>query len=86
MAEYGPDEAPTPLTNLADVGRALAKTLRRLETGSIPPQHGAVMVTGYRVLAGIYQDRRDNKSWVRVNELWRQAKDETGLRPETAGH
>lgn len=53
---YGSDEAPTPLRTFADVRRALAKTLRRLERGSVETNVAAVLVNGYGSLAKMLRE------------------------------
>lgn len=53
---YGSDEAPTPLQTFADVRRAIARTLRRLEKGSIDRGDGQVLINGYGTLANLIRE------------------------------
>ncbi len=53
---YGPDESSTPLETFADCRRALARTLRRLEKGSISRADGQVLINGYGCLANLIRD------------------------------
>lgn len=48
---FGDDESPTPLATRADVRRALAKHLRRLQKGTVPHDLGQVLITGYATIA-----------------------------------
>lgn len=69
---YGPDEAPTPLATLGDVQRALAKTIRRIESGAIGHQTGQVLINGLGTLAKVKQDARDSLWTKRAAVLWEE--------------
>jgi hypothetical protein len=67
---FGEDEAPTPLACLGDVQRALAKTLRKIERGTVKHDVGQVLINGYGTLAKLMQDARDSRWLPRVKEMW----------------
>lgn len=67
---FGENEAPTPLGTLGDVQRALAKTLRRIEKGSVDHSTGQVLINGYGTLAKVMQDARDSMWTKRARVMW----------------
>lgn len=69
---FGGGEAPTPLATLGDVQRALAKTLRRIEAGTVKHDTGQVLINGYGCLAKVMQDRRDSVWTQRARQMWNE--------------
>ena len=78
---FGEDEAPTPLSTLGDVDRALAKTLRRIEAGSVKHDKGQVLINGYGTLAKIKQDARDSRWVQRTRVMWEERQKANGSQP-----
>lgn len=69
---FGDDEAPTPLDTPRAVQRALAKTLRRIERGSIGHHVGQVLINGYGSLAKMMRETIADDVLRRVGELERR--------------
>lgn len=69
---FGADEAPTPLGEIGSVRRALARTLRRIESGTLDHAKGQVLINGYGTLFKMFVDAREARWLPRVKELWRE--------------
>lgn len=82
--KFGPDEAPTPLATPRDVRRALARTLRRIEAGSLDHAKGQVLINGYGSLFKSMMELQDRVWLPRVKELWRER--ESAKQPQAEAH
>lgn len=69
---YAPDESPTPLETRADIRRALARHLRRLESRTMPHDLGQVMITGYATLAKLAVEDEKADAVLRLQQLERR--------------
>lgn len=69
---FGADEAPTPLATPTDVRRALAKTLRRIEKGTVTHHVGQVLINGYGSLAKMMRETIADDVLQRLRELERR--------------
>jgi hypothetical protein len=69
---FGADEAPTPLATPTDVRRALAKTLRRIEKGTVSHHTGQVLINGYGSLAKMMRETIADDVLQRMQQLERR--------------
>jgi hypothetical protein len=70
------------LDNLADVRKAMAFVVRRIERGTLDYKRGHTVIMGLNCLAAMMQDARDS-TWVRrARVLWQEREAAKGGQPQ----
>jgi hypothetical protein len=70
------------LETLPGVRNALASCLRRLRSGRMSEDLGKVLIVGYRTMADLLIDERDNRYKKRIKVLWEAHQKGQGVQPE----